>query len=731
MGALPVYWIAKNQLSTITYQHPSPNNPESPISNLQLPITPWTALAFALTYLLSPHLQAANIADFHADPFVVTPLLFAFWYATQRRWGWMWLWAIVVMTTKETLPTLTAMLGLYLIYDYYKINVNPWAKTLDLTLKTERNQTIQNGIVLILASTLWFFISTFLIVSPLAQTYFGTEGPIYLENRYSGGLAGLAPLLQDPARWIYLLGLFTAVGFLPLLAPEFLILGLPVLVANLLSNFPGQYSGEQHYSAPLVVAFIIAAIYGMSRLLNNISLREANGQSLRKSILIGLSFWLLAWSLSYHALHGWTPLSVRVETYQMGPAAAQLETFTRQIPSEAIVSASAAIHPHLAHRRVAYVFPTVEEADYVIVDVTDVPGVHPNDVRTKITTLLDHNWDFVAAKHGLMLAKKGSTASATVTKLPEPFFDFVRTSSPPTYATSLAFGEEQLHLLGYDLLDDPDDGVTFRFYWQANTTLPPDLRLWPLIYDNTGQLLSDPTQVPMIATVWYPPGSWQPNEIVVTETLPQLLPDTFHLGIAVGVAGGFTDLNQHLPIQPIYPEPSNVVEPIIYSSPRLSVGRWTQLATFKRQGPFLEQIPPMLSLQALTPIKAQFGATLQLTGFWIDATRVQPGSQLPLLLLWHAPTLLSTDYTVFIHLLASDGSLVSQSDAFPTWLTPSPTSQWPANYTTLDRHTLPLPDHLSTGSYTLQLGLYHAQTLERLSLADGGDTLILGQIQVE
>ena len=63
-------------------------------------------------------------------------------------------------------------------------------------------------------------------------------------------------LLREPDRLLYLAGLFASVGWLALLAPEFLLLGLPVLIANTFSNFPGQYSGEQHYSAPLAPVFV-------------------------------------------------------------------------------------------------------------------------------------------------------------------------------------------------------------------------------------------------------------------------------------------------------------------------------------------------------------------------------------------------------------------------------------------------------------------------------------------
>jgi hypothetical protein len=434
------------------------------------------------------------------------------------------------------------------------------------------------------------------------------------------------------------------------------------------------------------------------------------------TVLIATVLWLLTWSLAYHTLRGWTPLSLRTETYPMTPAAAQLPHFTNQIPADAVVSASAAVHPHLAHRRVIYTFPTVQEAEYLLVDVTDIPGVHPHDARTKIMELLTTNWQLIQADHGLILAQK--SAAANTTPLSDSFYDFARSTSRPDHATTVTFGDGRLQLLGFDIHDDPDDGVTFHFYWQASDTLPQELHLWPLVYDDMGRLLSDPSQVPMIATVWYSPHQWQPGEIIVTETLPQLLPGVFHLGIATGPPGSFNDPNQRTPVA--------------YADNQVNVypGHWAQLATFQRQGPFLTTLPPVSTRQMLIPTQAQFGDSIRLTGFRLD-TPAQPGVALPVLLQWNTGQPLAKDYTVFIHLTNAEGTRVTQHDAYPTWLTSHPTSHWTSNQPVLDQHTLSLPADLAPGNYTLLVGLYNANTMERLTLPNGNDSFTLAEIEIK
>ena len=94
-------------------------------------------------------------------------------------------------------------------------------------------------------------------------------------------------------------------------------------------------------------------------------------------------------------------------------------------------------------------------------------------------------------------------------------------------------------------------------------------------------------------------------------------------------------------------------------------GHWVQLASFTRQGPFLTHLEPVVTLQPLVPVEARFGPVLRLAGFWLSPDRSQPGSTLPVVLQWVADAPPPADYTVFIHLVAPDGSLVAQSDAVP------------------------------------------------------------------
>ena len=49
---------------------------------------PWMGLVFAVVYLMYAPLQWISWAMFHPEALVITPFLFAWWFATREHWGW-------------------------------------------------------------------------------------------------------------------------------------------------------------------------------------------------------------------------------------------------------------------------------------------------------------------------------------------------------------------------------------------------------------------------------------------------------------------------------------------------------------------------------------------------------------------------------------------------------------------------------------------------------------------
>lgn len=709
LGALPVYWIARRALGVLYADSAAQSHPlEVSVRHAGLPVI------FAVAYLMFPALQAANVADFHADPFIVAPLLFAFWYATERRYGWMWGWAIVAMLVKENLPTLTFALGLFLLL------FGDHAEAQPETPDAARRRRL-HAAALMLLSLAWYGIATWLIVAPLARQVYGTSGPVYMAHRYAwfdGSFEGLWAALFQPERLRYLLELFAPVGWLALLAPEYLLLGLPVGVANFLSDFPAQYSGQQHYTAPLVPALVIAAIYGARRLLNWVagcSGAPAGARGVRcRAFLLACSAWLVGWSLGYHIERGWTPLARDFRWPQVTEHHRMLERFIAQIPPAAAVSTTPPLHPHLAHREKIYLYPTVADAQYVLLDIAGRTDVHPNDVFNTFRGLIDSGqFGIVDAADGYILLARIDTGVQGSQTLPDAFYDFLRVGDrQPQFPLRVEFappgGERAaLRLIGYDLVDDPvwqQTGV--RLYWQALAPLPARARLWPFFYDDVGTIIEDTTQRPMVATIWYPPTRWQPGETVVTETLPWQLGTSFHIGVAVLEAQDFQDWTHRFGVSDAGPAA------IPYHR-----HTWVHIGSFRRDGRYLVHVPEVAPLDRLD---VTFANGIHLVGY---RYQVHPDT-LIVVLAWRADMVIEEDYTVFVHLVTSDGRRIAQADAQPHWGAAWPTSRWQPGELVLDGHRLKLLAEASRNDLHLEVGLYLWPSLQRLSVlgADGQPT---------
>ena len=97
--------------------------------------------------------------------------------------------------------------------------------------------------------------------------------------------------------------------------------------------------------------------------------------------------------------------------------------------------------------------------------------------------------------------------------------------------------------------------------------------------------------------------------------------------------------------------------------------------------------------------------------------RVAPGDALRVALLFKASSPVVESYSVFVHLLTDDGTLVTQDDGVPVFGF-YPTDDWvPGDYVR-DQRLLVLPEELGRGDYAISVGLYRPETRERWHVAD-------------
>jgi uncharacterized membrane protein len=368
LGALPIYWIARRKLGNS-----------------------WAGVPFAATYLLYPALQAANLAEFHAVTLAPAPLMFAYHYGEERAWGRYALFSLLALAVKEEIAFLVFAMAIY------------FAKATSGKRKT-------SSLLLLAFSFLalvWFYIAVYIIVAqnnPAGKSPYTDRYPD-ITNTLLQSLAAIPRLVASifiPDKLAYLLQLFASVGFLALLDPTSLLIGSPSLILNLLSIYPAQYSGTYHYSAPVAPYFVLAAIGGATKIVNYQLLIT----NYKRACLVAA----FAVALGYHLIAGYTPVGGAFFWPENTPHQQLLARIANQLPRDAKVSTTASLFPHISHREYLYRFPLIQDAEYVLLDVSQSSTTNPVDFRTSYLSTL---------KLGLACATRPTATSCSSAALPK------------------------------------------------------------------------------------------------------------------------------------------------------------------------------------------------------------------------------------------------------------------------------------------------------------------------
>jgi hypothetical protein len=528
------------------------------------------------------------------------------------------------------------------------------------------------------------------------------------------------------ARNSYLTGLFASVGWLALLAPEYLLLGLPLLVANVFSNFPGQFSGEQHYSAPLASSFVLAAIYGGERLMRLaerlIRARWIAERSRSTLVASLIGTWAVAFALGQQVDRGWTPLARYFTWPERTGHHLLLERFLTQIPPDAVVSASPAVHPHLAHRHKIYVYPVIEDAEFILVDVTGVTDMHPLDLKERLEgAVAQQGFGILDAADGYVLLQRGAGGWTW----PEEFVSFARVTEPqPAYPGSATFGDG-LELIGYDVIDEPRWRLTrLRFYLRVRSPLSPGTLIRYEARTPAGRVVDSSELRPPPALLWYQAERWRPGQTIALETIPWFLPRTFAPVLAVTVDG--------TPVPPRAHQEPGAGRAAEVRGQALLLPAWTRARGILT--------PTDGVTGTVTAGQVTFGGegwSVQLAQHSIGSP-VSPGANLPVALDWRAGRSAPRDYSVFLHLRDAAGATVAQADGQPSWFLPRPATGWSgrADEAVWDARELGIPEGLAPGTYRLILGWYDWQTGDRLDITGkagnlAGDEAVLGDVVVD
>jgi hypothetical protein len=152
-------------------------------------------------------------------------------------------------------------------------------------------------------------------------------------------------------------------------------------------------------------------------------------------------------------------------------------------------------------------------------------------------------------------------------------------------------------------------------------------------------------------------------------------------------------------------------------------------------GPF--DIPPrpppaVESLDIEHPMTAELDGQVRFLGYNLEG-RFRPGDTLHLTLFWQALAEMDENYTVFTHLIDGKGRIWGQKDNQPVDGF-YPTGGWAAGEIVRDQYDLSISPEAPFGSYWIAVGMYRAETGERLMVEHDGilsdDKIVLGEFVV-
>lgn len=319
-GGIPTYLIARDRLGS-----------------------PWMGLTFAVVYLLYAPIQWIAWANFHPEALVVTPLLFAWWFAMQRRWRPFFVAVVIALSTREDTALAVFVMGLVLWW----------------MLRRERRDDRHAQKMAVLTAVLgvvWYLVSTRFVIpafnrgqQPFYIGYFygnyGTDTFEIAETIVTRPDRVVSDATQ-PDRLRFYRDLLLPWGGLPLGGLVQLAMAGPQLLASVIGTSPYARTIRYQYTAVMIAPIVIASVE---------SARWMWKYAVVRRFLVP---WLLV--CAYVTNIAWSPSPLGPQDNVWGtdaPRHDSMRAAVAMVPGDASVTATYTLGPHLSHREQIYDWP--------------------------------------------------------------------------------------------------------------------------------------------------------------------------------------------------------------------------------------------------------------------------------------------------------------------------------------------------------------------------------------
>src|SRR2546426_1632662 len=370
MAIAPLYWIWDDARVLLVVQ-------AALLAVAGVPIFWWArerlgllaAIAVEAAYLVFWGVLSGVIYDFHHIAFAVPAIAFCLYGVLTNRNRLFWAMLLVGLVTRENIALTFAAIGVYIAVVQHRWRL---------------------GAAVVAVCVAWFATLIEVVMPAIAGAPYGHWT---YEALGSGPASALLHLVRHPISSLELLvdnpikrklwgGILGAWLLLPLISP-ISIVAIPTLLERLWSSNPALWSASFHYSLVIAPVLAFAAIDGLAQVQQRLPLPRWRG-----AVGVGASLAVLAPGLILRFAVV-RPLD-EVGTYISTEQVSDIESCLQSIPTDASVSASNKLLPHLSHRREIYLLTMKSDADYIAIDLSTYLGQFFPGEEAQIRTIISH-----------------------------------------------------------------------------------------------------------------------------------------------------------------------------------------------------------------------------------------------------------------------------------------------------------------------------------------------------
>ena len=130
------------------------------------------------------------------------------------------------------------------------------------------------------------------------------------------------------------------------------------------------------------------------------------------------------------------------------------------------------------------------------------------------------------------------------------------------------------------------------------------------------------------------------------------------------------------------------------------------------------------------PLPANLSNQAGFLGYDLPSGEIKAGETLSLTLYWQALAEMDTSYTVFVHVLDSENKVWGQRDSLPGEGN-LPTTGWLPGEVIVDQYKVPIRPDARPGQYVIEIGMYQAETGQRLPIINQKGQVVDDRVLLE